>query len=448
MKEESVAQLMVSVSGIRGIYGDGLSDEAAERFSYAFGETYPGTIVVGRDSRTSGEAITRAVVRGLRKAGCRVIDLGLASTPTTEMAVTAQRAAGGVIVTASHNPPEWNGLKFLGPDGVFLTAAQGAEVLARYETAGSLGNLPESGTLASWDGASDHHIDRILELDLIDVSSIISRRYTVALDPNHGAGGPICTRLLERLGCTVHVINPEPTGVFAHGAEPLPENLSSLCGLVKETGSAIGFAVDPDVDRLSLVDDRGIAPGEEFTLALAAEFLMAHGVRAMACNLSTSRMIDDVAAMHGGAVHRSAVGEINVVEVMRAAGADAGGEGNGGVILPALHPGRDAVLGIALMLQLMTSRNRPLSALVDDIPHYSMIKEKTPVRQKGVWREPVLKAFPDAAIDSRDGLKIIYPDSWVHVRESNTEPVVRVIAEAPTEQAARSLIEKVYRAIR
>ncbi len=438
---------MVSVSGVRGIYGNGLTGDIAERFCFAYGNIYAGTIVVGRDSRESGKELEEAGISGLLKAGCDVINIGIATTPTVEMAVPARNAAGGVIITASHNPAEWNGFKFLGPDGVFLNADKGAEVLSAYQSSGSLESTPRRGTVSTWSGADKHHIDAILSLDLIKPGMIAGKRFTVCLDPNHGAGGPICGKLLERLGCTVHIINGEPTGEFAHGAEPVPENLGDLVKLVRETGSATGFAVDPDTDRLSLVDERGTAPGEEYSLALAAEFFMSHGIRVLACNLSTSRMVDDIATRYGGTVHRSKVGEINVVEKMRETGAVAGGEGNGGIIYAPLHPGRDAVLGIALMLQFMAERNEPLSALIDSIPRYRMVKEKMQVSERVTWREPVIAAFPRAGTDTRDGIKIILRNSWVHVRESNTEPVIRVIAEAPDESKARELIRRVREAI-
>ena len=225
-------RLMIGVSGVRGVYGDGLTEEVAERFACAYGRVHNGAVVVGRDSRISGGAISGAVKRGLRKAGCDVIDLGLATTPTTEMALTAKRAVGGVIVTASHNPREWNGLKFLGPEGIFLTASEGQEVVDMFETIGDITSIPETGTLTAWDGADNLHIDATLGLDLIDTDLIRSKQYTVALDAVNGVGGAICVDLLERLGCTVHGINLEPTGEFAHGAEPIPENVADLCALV------------------------------------------------------------------------------------------------------------------------------------------------------------------------------------------------------------------------
>ena len=446
MRRDYVSRLMVGVSGVRGFFGDELTVDVAERFAHAFGTLHPGIVVVGRDSRKSGQTLLGGVIGGLAKAGCRVIDLGIAATPTVEMAVTARDAAGGIIITASHNPSEWNGLKFLGPDGVFLTGEECTAVIGLYDSPGDLDSSAVQSEVTAWVEADKHHLDAILALDRIDRDLITEKKFTVCLDPNNGAGGPICMKLLELLGCRIHVINGETTGDFAHDAEPVPENLDDICGLVREVGADIGFAVDPDVDRLSLVDERGDAPGEEYSLALATEFVMSHGAESIACNLSTSRMVDDVAASHGGRVHRSPVGEIHVVEKMRETGAPAGGEGNGGIILSELHPGRDAVLGIALILQLLAERGKPLSALVDTIPRYHMIKVKTPIREKDSWQEPVMYAFPEAEVDILDGVKLILPDSWVHVRESNTEPVVRIIAEAPDKRAAQMLIIRVFEA--
>lgn len=439
-------QLIAGISGVRGIYGDGLDEVVAERFAYAFGKRSGGPVVVGRDSRTSGTVLAGAVIAGLRKAGAGVIDLGLASTPAAEMAVIAKGASGGVIVTASHNPAQWNGLKFLGPDGVFLDSAEGGELLAAYRSLGPIGGLPETGPLAAWDGADEHHVESILSLDIIDPGRIAAAKYTVCLDAVNGAGGPVCTRLLERLGCAVHGINMLPTGVFPRGAEPVPENLGELCSLVRNTGADIGFAVDPDVDRLSLVDKTGTAPGEEYTLALAADFLFGKGVRTAACNLSTSRMIDDAAEPHGAIVHRTPVGEINVVQAMRASGAGIGGEGNGGVIYPPLHAGRDAVLGMALILQYLAESGKTLGELVAEFPRYVMVKDKIPFEGSGAWRDKILSAFHEAEADMRDGVKLTIGRSWVHVRQSNTEPVVRIIAEAPTRGEMENLLLRVRRA--
>ena len=438
---------MMSVSGVRGIYNDGLTDEIAENLAYIFGQRYGSTVVVGRDSRKSGQQLAGAVIRGLRKADSDVIDIGLATTPTTEMAVAARNASGGIIITASHNPAQWNGLKFLGSDGVFISGEEGEKLFRQYKTVGNLESVPLTGTVSAWEGACDHHIRAVLALERIDADRIAGKKYTVCLDTVNGAGGPVCLDLLERLGCEVYTLNCDPTGEFARGAEPVPDNLGSLCSLVHDTGADIGFALDPDGDRLSIVNERGEAIGEEYTLALALDYLLEGGDGITVCNLSTSRMIDDVADRHGARVYRSKVGEINVVLQMREVGAEAGGEGNGGVIYKPLHEGRDGVLGIALILQMMTVNDRSIGELADSIPKYSMIKEKIDIAGKNSWIEPVTSAFTGETMDSRDGIKVVFEDSWVHIRESNTEPIVRIMAEAPTTDAARNLVRRVYDAL-
>jgi len=434
---------MIGISGVRGVYGDGLTDALAERFGRAFGMLYGGPVVVGRDSRKSGGVLSRAVISGLRRAGADVIDLGLASTPTTEMAVPARRAAGGIIVTASHNPGEWNGLKFLDGDGVFLDADAGGRLLAAYQSLEAGEGLPEKGALTEWTGADDHHIDAVLGLPVIDPERIASNCFTVCLDAVNGAGGIIGVELLRRLGCTIHGMNLEPTGGFSRNPEPLPENLVDLCSFVRGKEADIGFAVDPDVDRLAIVDERGRAIGEEYSLALAADFMMERTGSDAACNLSTSRMIDDVAARYGRTVHRSAIGEINVVTLMKETGVEIGGEGNGGIILPALHYGRDAVLGMALILEFMAERRVSIGELAETIPSYVMRKEKLPLAGDSDWKRLVLDAFPDEKTDITDGVKVMFPRSWIHVRESNTEPIVRVFAEAPTGGEAGRLVARV-----
>ncbi|MCE5251116.1 phosphoglucosamine mutase [bacterium] len=440
-------RLMIGISGVRGVYGDGLTEEIAQRFACVFGQLYGKKVIVGRDSRVSGPIITQAVIEGLTCAGSDIIDLGIASTPTTEMAVVACRASGGIIITASHNPGEWNGLKFLGPDGIFLNASQGAELVKKYESTSPGEAASSTVSLSSWCFADDYHIEAVLDLDVIDRDLIASRGFTVCVDTVHGAGGSICGELLDRLGCTVHALYAEPTGQFPHGAEPVAENIGDLCSFVRECDADVGFAVDPDVDRLSIVNERGEALGEEYTLALAADYIMDKTGKPAACNLSTSRLIDDAAARHGSVVYRSPVGEINVVETMREYSAAIGGEGNGGVIFPSLHYGRDAVLGMALILQIMAERDKTVSALADEFPRYSMIKEKAAISAKGTWIEPLKAAFAGEKMDARDGIKIIFPVSWVHVRGSNTEPVVRIIAEAPTTEEAKGLVDKVFKVI-
>ncbi len=431
---------MVSISGVRGIYGEGLDDSVAEKFAYAFGTLYKGTVVVGRDSRKSGPMIAAAVFRGLGKAGCEVIDLGLASTPTTEMAVAARKASGGMIITASHNPGQWNGLKFLGPEGIFLDKEQAAELIGQYE---SLGDLPDDteGEPRSWDGADRHHIDAVLALDFIDRELIVSKNFSVCVDAVDGAGGPIMGELLNELGCTVHGMNMKPDGEFPHNPEPTAAHLADLCGFVGEKKADIGIAVDPDVDRIALVDENGVAIGEEYTLPFVIDYMMAKKGCDAAVNLSSSRMSDDAAARHGRTVHRSAIGEINVVTLMKKIGAGIGGEGNGGVILPDIHYGRDAVLGAAIILQIMAERGMTVSELAAEFPSYTMIKEKASLGETD-WREAMRKEFDGETLDEVDGIKVIFPDSWVHVRESNTEPIVRIMAEAEGEEKARALIER------
>ncbi len=435
-----MATLMTGVSGVRGIYGDGLDEGVAERFAYAFARMRRGAIIVGRDSRTSGAPLAGAVFDGIGKAGADTVDLGIVPTPTVEMAVTHHGAAGGIIVTASHNPGRWNGLKFLGPDGVFLDAAEGTALLEAANAAGDLSNLPVRGGRMAWDDAVAHHVKAVLANELIDPALIAGQKFNVALDAVNGAGGEACRLLLDRLGCTVHGIHLDPTGEFPHNPEPVPAHLGDLEVLVRNAGADIGFAVDPDVDRLSLVDERGKAIGEEYTLALAADYVMERTGSDAACNLSTSRMIDDAAAWHGTTVHRSPVGEINVVKLMRETGAAIGGEGNGGIILPALHPGRDALIGIALILQYMAVKGEPLSSLAARFPSYTLLKDRASNDDSRPWREAVRGLFADAARDERDGIKVSFPDAWVHVRESNTEPIVRIMAEAPTENRAKVLI--------
>lgn len=437
-----MARLMVSISGVRGVYGDGLDDALAEKFAYAFGTLYTGSVVVGRDSRVSGPAIAKAVFSGLRKAGCDVIDLGLASTPTTEMAVTAKAASGGIIITASHNPGQWNGLKFLGPEGIFLDGTQAAEFIKEYEALGDVSGLELSGDLSVWGAADSHHVDAVLALEYVDSALIKSKEFTVCLDTVNGAGGPIMTRILESLGCKLHIMNADPSGIFTHNPEPTPAHLTDLCDFVREKKADIGIAVDPDVDRIALVDENGVAISEEYSLAFVIDYMMARKGCDAAVNLSSSRMSDDAAARNGCTLKRSAIGEINVVVLMREINAGIGGEGNGGIILPDLHYGRDAILGAAMILQILSEKEKTVSELAAEFPNYAMIKEKAELGE-GDWRDAVREEFKGDSMDEVDGIKVLFDDSWVHVRESNTEPIVRLMAEAPDEAKARGLIERV-----
>jgi phosphomannomutase len=444
--------LMVSVSGVRGRVGEALTPEVVARFAAGFGAWAAGrastrAIVVGRDSRVSGPMFHRAVVAALQSVGCNVIDVGLTTTPTCQLAVEYHHAAGGLMISASHNPIEWNALKFIGPSGAFLEAHEGVEMRRVVD-----GDIPR----ASWERlggvtedreAIERHIQLVLTLPFLNVRGIRERRFKVALDCVRGAGGRIIPQLLERLGCQVTAIHLEPDGRFPHPPEPVAENLHELERLVLQSGSEIGLAVDPDVDRLALVSEQGRAVGEDYTLALASRVVLRHRKGPVVANLSTSLVLDDVAREAGSTVLRAPVGEVNVAVRMRDERAPVGGEGNGGVILPELHLGRDAPVGVALILQLLLEDDMPLSAIVARFPRYSIVKEKMDrpdVSLEAVY-EALQREFADGTVDRQDGLRLSWPDRWVHVRPSGTEPIVRVIAEAPTEDAARELVSRAWK---
>jgi phosphomannomutase len=438
--------LMVSVSGVRGRVGEALTPEVVATFAAAFGAWASRhgnrTVVVGRDSRVSGPMFTKIVHGALESVGCTVIDIGMAPTPTIQLAVEHHHAAGGLGITASHNPIEWNALKFIGASGLFLSAAEGAEMRALMDAGIPRATWDQLGHVVRDDDAITRHIAQLLALPFLDVAGIRARRFKVALDCCHGAGDRIMPQLLTELGCEVFAINMEPHGRFHRPPEPVAENLGELATLVKATGADIGFATDPDVDRLALVLDDGKAPGEDYTLAFAARTVLRHRPGAVVTNLSTSKVVSDVAAEMGVPFHFAKVGEVNVALAMRDVGATIGGEGNGGVILPEMHLGRDAPVGAALMLQLMLEEGRPLSQLVADRPRYVIVKDKLdrPDAPLDAVYETLRTAFPDAVADMQDGLRLDWPDRWVHLRPSGTEPIVRVIAEAPSDTEARQLI--------
>ena len=452
------AGLMVSVSGIRGRVGEALTPEIVSTFAAAFGvwalrqsddggqrSSGPSrSIVVGRDSRVSGPMFHRAVLSALQSVGCRVIDVGLAPTPTIQLAVEAHHAAGGLAITASHNPVEWNALKFIGPTGLFLEAHEGMAMRAIAEGVIPRATWDRLGAVESDVEAIERHLAGVLALPYIDVDAIRRRKFRVALDCCHGAGATIMPALLERLGCRVSAIGLETDGRFPRPPEPVAENLGELERLVRDSGADIGLAVDPDVDRLALVDETGRSIGEDYTLALAARVVLERQPGVVVTNLSTSRIVDDVAAAAGGTVVRAPVGEVNVATRMRDDGALVGGEGNGGVIVTELHLGRDAPAGAALVLQLLAQAGVPLSDIVGQYPRYSIVKDKLD-RPNGSLEAvygALTSAFIDADVDRQDGLRFSWPDRWVHVRPSGTEPIVRVIAEARTEADARALVAR------
>lgn len=447
----STAGLMVSVSGIRGRVGEALTPEVVARYASAFGAwaSRRGTgndVVVGRDSRVSGPMFHRVVLAALQSVGCNVIDIGLTTTPTCQLAVEHHHAAGGLMISASHNPIEWNALKFIGPSGLFLEAAEGAEMRALVDQEGGIprATWDKLGAVRQDDRAIERHIERVLAIPYLDVEGIRRRHFHVALDCVRGAGAAIMPALLERLGCKVTAINTETDGRFPRPPEPVAENLGELERLVLQSGAAIGFAVDPDVDRLALVSDAGKAIGEDFTLALAARLVLRHVRGPVVTNLSTSRIVEDVAVAAKVPVVRAPVGEVNVAVRMRDEHAPVGGEGNGGVILSEVHLGRDAPIGAALLLQLLHEENKSLSQIVAGLPRYVIVKDKLdrPDASLDTVYAALRSAFPGAEADSQDGLRLSWADRWVHVRPSGTEPIVRVIAEAPTDAEALELVKR------
>lgn len=444
--------LMVSISGVRGRVGDGLTPEIIAQFASGFGAWAlqqaraagkdVATVVVGRDSRVSGEMFHRVVLSALESVGCQVLDVGMAPTPTIQLAVEHNHAAGGLAITASHNPIEWNALKFISPTGLFLDPSESAAMRKIVEGPIPRATWDKLGSTTSNSGATDYHIHRILNLPFLDLKAIRARKFKVALDCVRGVGGAFMPRLLDEMGCAVTAINLETDGKFPRPPEPVAENLGELEELVTKSGAEVGFAVDPDVDRLALVSEKGKAIGEDYTLALAAKVVLQHRKGPVVTNLSTSRIVDDIAREAGRTVVRTPVGEVNVATRMRSEGAPVGGEGNGGVILTEMHLGRDAPVGAALILQLLLQEKRPLSAIVASYPRYSIVKDKLdrPKAPLDSVYASMKAAFPKADADTQDGLRLTWPDRWVHVRPSGTEPIVRVIAEAPTEAEARQLI--------
>jgi phosphomannomutase len=448
-----VSQLMISVSGIRGIVGASLTPDVVTRYAAAFATWLPpGPIVFGRDSRPSGEALRHAVLTGLLGVGREVIELGIVPTPTVQLEVEHRHAAGGLALTASHNPIEWNALKLIGGDGRFLTGTVGGEFLAAAQALTPAWKPWDGlGRVTTVDDPLKRHLDIILGLDLLDVPAIRARSFRVALDAVHGAGGAMGRRLLEALGCRTDILFEEPTGRFPRVAEPLAENLGILREHVAKGSYDIGLAFDPDVDRLSLVDETGHALGEEYTLALAARHVLERKPGPAVTNLSTSMLIDAVAGRLGRTVLRTPVGEANVVEEMARSGAPIGGEGNGGVILPAVHLGRDAPVGVALILALMAATGKKLSELAAELPKTAMVKAKVELEAPPDLA-PVTKrlreALPDGTLDLRDGLRVTRPGEWIHVRKSGTEPIVRVIAEAGDLTRAEALRDLAIAALR
>lgn len=453
--------LIKSISGIRGTIGgpsgDGLTPLDVVKFTAAYAQfisrtTTNRTIVVGRDARLSGEMVRNLVVGTLCGMGFDVVDIGLASTPTTEVAVTGEKAAGGLILTASHNPLQWNALKLLNAQGEFLNAAEGAEVLAiaaddSYEFApvDKLGHVYVNDT---W---NRRHIEQVLALSLVDTDAIAKADFTVAVDAVNSVGGVIVPELLKALGVKkVIELNCTPTGHFAHTPEPIPENLSDIAAFVAESKADVGFVVDPDVDRLAIISDGGTFFGEEYTLVSIADYVLAYTPGNTVSNLSSSRALADVTIAHGGKYTAAAVGEVNVTTKMKETGAVIGGEGNGGVIYPAAHYGRDALVGIALFLTMMAKTGKKPSQIRAALPAYEIYKTKiqlTPEIDVDAILNAIKGHFAGERITDIDGVKIDFSDSWVHLRKSNTEPIIRIYSEAATLDAAKALAAKIQQIV-
>lgn len=439
--------LIMSVSGVRGIVGQTMTPALAAELGCAFGTHLGGgTVVVGRDSRLSGQMIQAALSSGLLSTGCHVVNLGVVSTPGVAVMVLEKKAAGGVVITASHNPIMWNGIKFLTPRGCAPPPEEAERILRRYrDKAFNLAGVEHIGRVERDESTHDRHVQRVLEI--LDLPAILRRPFTVVLDSVNGAGGLGAYQLLVKLGCKIVHLNAEPDGRFAHPPEPTEDNLVSLCDAVMERHADLGFAQDPDADRLAIVDNRGRYIGEEFTMALAAKFTFAQRPGPAAVNLSTSRMIDDLAAEVGGpcTVHRTPVGEANVTQAVLAHNCVIGGEGNGGVIDTRIVPVRDSLVAMGLVLNLLAYDYRPLAEIVDAMPRYVMLKRKFELDRPCInaWLGRVRGIVGDARLNDSDGLRIDWPEGWVHLRSSNTEPIARVIAEAHDTATAESLVKRV-----
>lgn len=458
--------LIKSISGIRGTIGgrpgDGLSSSDIVKFVSAYAtlilrnredkDSQKCRIVVGRDARLSGKMVEKLVVGALMAMGCDVINIGKASTPTTELAVTGENADGGIIITASHNPLQWNALKLLNSKGEFLNDAEGKEVLAIAEkddfTNAEVLDLGSEYKVETWD---EKHIELVCSLPIVDRKAIKEANFTVAVDAVNSVGGNIIPKLLKALGVNnVIELNCEANGKFAHTPEPIPENLVQISQLMKNSDADLGVVVDPDVDRLALVMENGEMFGEEYTLVSVADYILTHTPGNTVSNLSSSRALRDVTERHGGNYNAAAVGEVNVVEKMKATDAVIGGEGNGGVIYPALHYGRDALVGVAVFLTLLAKSGLKVSELRRQYPEYFISKKKINLDAStdvDAILEKVKGHFKGEKITDIDGVKIDFADSWVHLRKSNTEPIIRIYSEAHSMKEAEELGDEIIKII-
>ena len=455
--------LIKSISGIRGtiggVAGEGLNPLDITKFVAAYATLIrktttntSNTIVVGRDARISGEMVRSCVCGTLMGMGFDVLDIGLASTPTTELAVTMSGSCGGIILTASHNPRQWNALKLLNEKGEFLNAAEGAEVLSiAAAEAFEFADIDNIGHYTKEDSYDQKHIDSVLALDLVDVEAIRKANFKVAIDCVNSVGGVVLPKLLKQLGVeTVEGLYCEPTGDFQHNPEPLEKNLTDIMGLMKKSDLDVAFVVDPDVDRLAIIDEQGNMYGEEYTLVTIADYILQHTPGNTVSNLSSTRALRDVTRKYGLEYNASAVGEVNVVTKMKATGAVIGGEGNGGVIYPASHYGRDALVGIALFLTYLAKKQITVSELRKTYPAYYMAKNRidlTPDVDVDAILVKVKEIYANEEVNDIDGVKIDFPDKWVHLRKSNTEPIIRVYSEAGSPEEANAIGEAVMKVV-
>lgn len=454
--------LIKSISGIRGTIGgnpgDNLTPIDTVKFAAAYGSWLKSTsgkkdlkVVIGRDARISGKMIQELTVNTLLGLGIDVIDLGLSTTPTVEVAVPLEKADGGIILTASHNPKQWNALKLLNNKGEFLDGAEGAKILDIAEKEDfDFSEVDELGEVLRKDNYIDIHIEEVLKLNLVNANTIKQAGFKVVVDGVNSTGGIAIPKLLEKLGVEVVELYCEPNGQFPHNPEPLKEHLTDICDLVKKEQADLGIVVDPDVDRLAFIDDKGEMFGEEYTLVACADFVLGKTPGNTVSNLSSSRALSDVTKKHGGDYNASAVGEVNVVKMMKDTKAVIGGEGNGGIIYPEAHYGRDSLVGVALFLTHLAEVKKSVSSLRKDYPAYFMSKNKIQLTPE-IDVDEVLKAmkekYSNEEISTVDGVKIDFPENWVHLRKSNTEPIIRIYTEAKSQEKAddlaREMIEEI-----
>lgn len=455
--------LIKSISGIRGTIGGGIGENLTPidivECTMAYGhfvrqhakDSAQTKVVIGRDGRITGLQVSNLVVNTLQMMGIDVIDLGLSTTPTVEMAVSLEKASGGIILTASHNPREWNALKFLNHKGEFISAEEGLQILSYIDDkVVEFATVDQQGKYAEHQGYIDLHVQEILKLPYIDVELIKQKGFSVVVDCINSTGAISIPPLLDALSVSYSLINEEMTGEFAHNPEPLPKHMSQLSEAVLEKKADVGICVDPDVDRLAFVSEDGEAFGEEYTLVAVADFILSKKPGNTVSNLSSTRALADVTKRYGGDYFASAVGEVNVVNLMKSQHAVIGGEGNGGVILPDLHYGRDALVGIALMLNLLAERQVSMTALRSSYPAYHIVKNKIQLTAEmdiDHILNVVAETYADEKLNTVDGLKIDFEDGWVHLRKSNTEPIIRVYAESTSKESANQKVNLVMETI-